>query len=268
MTGTSTPRARKRGWPVMQRVVMALFLREIKTRFGKYQLGYAWALIEPIATVAVLITVFTTLRAPGYPGIDFPVFLGVGVVINSLFVEIANRSIKAIEANTTLFNYRPVRPIDTVLARALLECTLHMAVFAVLALGYLAWVGRVEFQFHDVPSLLLVFLLLTSLSAGVGVLFMLITDAYSDADKVLPLLTRPLFFISGVFFSIELVPREYWPLFLWNPIFHAIELARMAVAPGYIVQGVSMGYLALSAAATLTLAMAFYQRRERRLRLR
>lgn len=266
MNGTSVPRSRKRGWPVMQRVVMALFLREIKTRFGKYQLGYAWALIEPIGSVAVMIAVFSALHAPGYPGIDFPVFLGVGVVINSLFVEIANRSIKAIEANTTLFNYRPVRPIDTVLARALLECTLHMAVFAVLALGYLAWGGRMEF--HDLPSLLLVFLLLTAFSAGVGVLFMLITDAYSDADKVLPLLTRPLFFISGVFFSIESVPREYWPLFLWNPIFHAIELARMAVAPGYIVQGVSMGYLALSAAVTLTLAMAFYQRRERRLRLR
>lgn len=266
MTNTTNHSNRKRGWPVMQRVVMALFLREIKTRFGKYQLGYAWALIEPLGTVAVMITVFAALQAPGYPGIELPVFLGVGVVINSLFVEIANRSIKAIEANSALFNYRPVRPIDTVLARALLECILHMAVFAVLVLGYLAWGGHAEF--HDMPTLLLVFILLTLFSTGVGVLFMLITDAYSDADKVLPLLTRPLFFISGVFFSIETVPREYWPLFLWNPIYHAIELARMAVSPGFVVQEVNMAYLAFSAIATFTIAMVLYHQRERRLRLR
>ncbi len=90
-----------RGWKVMRRSLLALFLREIRTRFGKYQLGYAWALLEPLGTILVLIFVFTALGAHGYPGIEFPLFLITGVTINSLFVEITNRSIAAMAANST-----------------------------------------------------------------------------------------------------------------------------------------------------------------------
>lgn len=256
-----------RGWQVMRRSVMALFLREIRTRFGKYQLGYAWALLEPVGSVSVLLIVFTALGAHGYPGISFPIFLMTGVVVNSLFVDISNRSIKAMEANSALFNYRPVRPIDTVIARAILELMLHLGVYATLLILYALVVGG-DVVVSGLPLLLSAFALMTVFSCGVGVLFMLVTDAYSDADKVLPLLTRPLFFISGVFFSIEIVPPEYHPLLLWNPIFHGITLVRESVAPDYSVPEASLGYLAVSALGVMTMSLFFYRLKERNLRLR
>ena len=256
-----------RGWIVMRRAIFALLLREVRTRFGKYQLGYAWALIEPVASVSILLVVFTSLRLRGaISGIDFPLFLINGVVINGLFVEISNRSIKAMEANSALFNYRPVRPVDTVFARALLECMLHTIVYSVLVLGYVVLGG--QFDLHNFPLLLAVFVLMTVFASGIGILFMVVTDAYTDADRVLPLLTRPLFFISGIFFPLSAIPRDYWPLFLWNPIFHAIELSREAVAPGYRVPAVSLGYLAICALVAITVALLIYRHREQRLRLR
>lgn len=255
-----------RGWKVMRRAILALFLREIRTRFGKYQLGYAWALLEPLGTVLVLVLMFTALGAHGLPGIEFPLFLITGVIVNSLFVEISSRSIKAMAANSTLFNYRPIRPIDTVVSRMLLEVFLHVGVYAALLIGYVAIGGRVVI--HDLPLLLAVFVLLALFSCGIGILFMLLTDAYEDADKVLPLLTRPLFFISGVFFSIHSIPRDFWPFLLWNPIFHAIELARTAVAEGYTVPQASLGFLAFSTMLVLTVSLLFYRKVERRLKLR
>ncbi len=256
-----------RGWNVMRRSILALFLREIRTRFGKYQLGYAWALLEPLGTVSVLVLVFSILGAHGFAGISFPVFLITGVMVNSLFVEITGRSIKAMEANSALFNYRPVRPVDTVLARTLLELILHMAVYATLLAGYVMLTGE-RVVVHDLPLLLAVFLLMAAFSCAVGIIFMLLTDAYEDADKVLPLITRPLFFISGVFFSVQVVPRDYWPFLLWNPIFHAIELAREAIAEGYNVPQASLGYLAGSTLVVLTLSLVFYRRLEQKMRLR
>ncbi|MBL8397898.1 MAG: ABC transporter permease [Candidatus Accumulibacter sp.] len=257
---------RRRGWEIMRRALLALFLRELKTRFGKYQLGYAWAFIEPLGTIGVIFAVLKAFSGATYPGISLPVFLGVGAIINSLFVEITNRSIKAIEANSTLFNYRPIRPIDTVIARMLLETILHISVFVVLA--GLFWFFGGEFEVNDFPTLFFVFLFLAIFACGIGIIYMLLTDAYSDADKVLPMLNRPLFFISGVFFSLKNIPSEYWSLFLWNPLFHAIELTRGAVASGYHVEGVSLSYLAMCSVGSLTFAMALYHRRERRLRLR
>lgn len=259
-------RVGRSGFEVMKRAVLALFLREIRTRFGKYQLGYAWALIEPVGLTAIMIVIFSALGHPGYAGIDFTVFLSVGVITYGLFSEISNRSIKALEANSTLFNYRPIRPIDTVLARALLELVLHAAVLFVLLGLYWLFGGKVVVG--DMPKLLLVYLLLTAFSTGIGILYMLITDLYSDAEKVLPLVTRPLFFISGIFFSLESVPRDYWPLLLWNPIFHAIEMAREALSDGFRVPGVSMAYLAASAVAVLSIALFFYRWREAKMRLR
>lgn len=259
-------RVGRSSFEVMKRAVLALFLREIRTRFGKYQLGYAWALIEPVGLTAIMIVIFSALGHPGYAGIGFTVFLSVGVITYGLFSEISNRSIKAMEANSTLFNYRPIRPIDTVLARALLELVLHAAVLFVLLFLYWLFGGKVVVG--DMPKLLLVYLLLTAFSTGIGILYMLITDLYSDAEKVLPLVTRPLFFISGIFFSLESVPRDYWPLLLWNPIFHAIEMAREALSDGFRVPGVSMAYLAVSAVAVLSIALFFYRWREAKMRLR
>lgn len=256
----------KRGLNIMRRAVLALFLREIRTRFGKYQLGYAWALLEPVASISVLLLVFTVLGAHGHPGLSFPVFLTTGVVLNSLFVEISNRSIKAMEANSALFNYRPIRPVDTVVARALLELLVHMVTYAFLIGAYALMGGEV--QIHNLPLLLLVFLLLAAFSFGVGMLFMLVTDIYSDADKVLPLITRPIFFISGIFFSIQVVPKAYQPLLLWNPIFHAIELARESVSSSYQVPQVSLGYLAFCTLFQLTFSLTLYRRHEQRMRLR
>ncbi len=250
----------------MRRSVTALVLREIRTRFGKYQLGYAWALIEPVASTGVLLVIFTAIGTHHYPGIAFPEFLMCGVVMNSLFVSISNRSIKAMEANSALFNYRPIRPIDTVIARAVLELVLHIAVLGSLLLIYLAFGGDVVMP--DLPLLLAAFVLMGAFSSGIGVLFMLVTDVYSDADKVLPLLTRPLFFISGVFFSIEIVPVDYKPLLLWNPIFHGISLVREAVSPDYSVPEASLAYLAGSTLAVLTLGLLLYRQQEKGLRLR
>lgn len=252
---------------IMRRSVMALFLREIRTRFGKYQLGYAWALLEPIGAISVLLVVFTAFGAHVGTGISFPVFLINGVVLNSLFVDISNRSIKAMEANSALFNYRPIRPIDTVIARAVLELMLHLGIYAALLSLYVVFFDG-EVVVHNLPLLLASFLMLTMFSGGVGVFFMLLTDAYADADKVLPLITRPLFFVSGVFFSIDVVPVEYQPLLLWNPIFHGITLARESVASNYNVPEVSLAYLAISSLVVVTLALFFYRLKEQRLRLR
>jgi capsular polysaccharide transport system permease protein len=256
----------KRGFKVMRRAVMALFLREIKTRFGKYQLGYAWALIEPASTVLVMLVVFSALGSHGMPGISLAAFLITGVVVNSLFVEITNRSIKAMEANSALFNYRPIKPVDTVISRTVLELLIHVAVYIFL-IGVVVYFGD-PFALHDLPLLLSVFLLMALFSFGVGVIYMLITDLYGEADKVLPLISRPLFFISGVFFSIQIVPTEYHFLLVWNPIFHGIELARESIAPDYRVPEANLAYLAFCSLVVVTMSLVFYRRREKKMRLR
>ena len=82
---------------------------------------------------------------------------------------------------------------------------------------------------------------------------------FPELGKVVPLLTRPLFFISGLFFSLNDIPSQYHHYLLWNPILHAIELIRNACYPSYNADSVSMGYLAFIALATVFFGLAMYR---------
>ena len=122
------------GFEVQKVTVEALFLREIRTRFGKFRLGYLWAILEPSAHLLILLGIFGYIMHRTMPDISFPVFLLNGLIPFFIFSSISNRSVGAIEANLGLFNYRPVKPIDTIIARALLETLIYVAVYILLML--------------------------------------------------------------------------------------------------------------------------------------
>jgi capsular polysaccharide transport system permease protein len=211
--------------------------------------------------VVILVLILGSFAGRSLPDISFPVFLINGVVLYSLFSAVSSRSLTAIEANVGLFIYRPIRPIDTVVSRAILEFCLHLGVYAVLMVG-VAVLGEAV-SIENVPLLLLIFVLMALFSFGLGLVFMVLGETFTEAEKVVPLLIKPLFFISGVFFSLQMVPKEYVPYLIWNPIFHAIELARHAVFPTYHIHDMSLGYLLVCTLCALTFGLAFYRRRER-----
>ncbi|CFQ33904.1 ABC transporter permease [Yersinia bercovieri] len=248
------------GLEVQKAAVKALFLREIKTRFGKYRLGYLWAALEPMAHLLILLTIFGFIMHRTMPDISFPVFLINGIIPYFVFSNITNRSIGAIEANQGLFNYRPVKPIDTIIARAILEALIYAVVY-VLLMVIVALVGE-EFEVVKLTSLVLVWVLLVIFSCGVGLIFMVVGKTFPETEKFLPILIKPLYFISCIMFPLHSIPKEYWPYLLWNPIVHVVELCRAAVVPGYVSEGVSLNYLAFCALVTLFVGLALYRNRE------
>lgn len=250
-------------WDVFSASVLALFLREMRTRFGRYRLGYVWAVLEPAAHVLILMAIFGYVLGRTLPGIPFSAFLVVGVVTWFLFNNIATRSLGAVEANASLFNYRPVKPADTILARAVLESVIHFVVFACLM--SVIWGMDDGFRPAKADWLMAfgVFLLLAIMSIGVGILLMVLGSKSREADKVVPILLRPLYFVSGVFFSLGHVPTEYHAYLLWNPILHAIELERAALFPGYDAGGASLAYLIAATLVAFTLGLALYRSNER-----
>ncbi|HFO5052873.1 TPA: ABC transporter permease, partial [Escherichia coli] len=125
---------KRSGFEVQKVTVEALFLREIRTRFGKFRLGYLWAILEPAAHLLVLLGIFGYIMHRTMPGISFPVFLLNGLIPFFIFNSISNRSVEAIDANQGLFNYRPVKPMDTIIARTLLETLIYIIVYVLLML--------------------------------------------------------------------------------------------------------------------------------------
>jgi capsular polysaccharide transport system permease protein len=245
---------------IQKAAVFALFLREMRTRFGKYRLGYLWAPLEPTAHVLILVTVFSLFGNRNAPGMPFSVFFIAGIVPWFLFSHIAIRSLKAVEANVGLFNYRPVRPIDTVLARALLELIIYSCVFAALLIA-VRILGQ-QIQIENFLLLVTAFFLLGLFAFGIGLIFMVMGDAFPETEKMIPVAIQPLYFVSGIFFSVEHLPAEYRPFMLWNPIIHAIELGRNALSTTYEVNDASLLYLFISALGSTVVGLLIYRARE------
>lgn len=245
------------GLEVQQAAVKALFLREIKTRFGKYRLGYLWAILEPTAHLLVLLAIFGYIKNRTMLDISFPVFLLNGLIPYFIFSHIATRSIGAIEANQGLFNYRPVKPIDTIIARTLLETLIYVGVYIIL-MAIVGLLGE-NFAFNHIITLVFTWVLLVAFSFGVGLVFMVLGNTFPETEKFLPIIIKPLYFVSCVMFPLHSIPKNYWPYLLWNPIVHAIELSRESVVASYTSGDVSLAYLALCALFALFIGLLMYR---------
>jgi capsular polysaccharide transport system permease protein len=248
---------------IQNSVVLALLLRELKTRFGKYRLGYAWALLEPLSHVLVLTAILGSVSKAVLPGIDFPIFLITGILPWLLFSDCVTQGMAAVTANEGLFGYRQVKPIDAVVARLLLEGLVLLATYVCL-LVLAQWAGY-DIAIRDPLHVCCAMGLLFVFSAGLGLMASIAGALYQEAQKLIPMVLRPLYFMSGVFYTLQMVPSEHRKYLLWNPVLHAAELSREGFFASFESAGGSWLYLSLAAVVSLSLGLAMYRQTALRL---
>lgn len=245
-------------WQVQKSVVFALFIRELKTRFGSYKLSYVWMLVEPLAHMAILSYIFSRMGSRVAGGVDFPVFLVTGMIPFFLFRNIALHVMEGVEANRALFSFKQVKPIDTFVARALLESFLSAIVLAILLLG-MALLG-LKVPLRDPILFVALFAVMVLMGLGLGMVFCIVAHYINEARIVIRIAFMPLYFVSGVMFPLTVVPAEIRALLVWNPVLQGVELMRAAFFDDYRLEpGISLAYLAMVALAFLYLGLAWYR---------
>lgn len=248
----------------MASVWYALFMREAVARLMSGRLAGVWLLVEPLAHTLFLALLFGFVFARTLPGVDYVLFVMVGLMAWKLFQATMNRSMNAVSANQALFSFRQVKPVDAVLVRCGLEGFLEVIVFGVLIV-LMAFVGK-DLVPSDPPRVLLVGTLLWLLGAGFGLMFSVMVTLLPDSDKLLGIVLQPLYFMSGIMYSMQVVPEPYRSWLLLNPVANGIELLRAAYFPGFhAASGASLGYLSFWVLCTLALGLALHVRYERRL---
>ncbi len=209
------------------RVVHALMLRETKSRFGRQKLGYLWALLEPTAFVALFAIMFSYARQSAPSGMPVVPFMITGIAPFMLFRNTMTQTMGAIETNRVLLAFPQIKLLDLVLARALLEiATLTVVFFLILAGAHaLGYTIKIE------NPLLVLFALgcLAVTGFGLGAVFAALAPFVRSMPQIVSIFAgRPLFFVSGLFFTAEMMPTGVREFLLLNPILHMIEWLRSA----------------------------------------
>ncbi|MDG2472670.1 MAG: ABC transporter permease [Pseudomonadales bacterium] len=251
-------------WQIQKSVFFALFIRELKTRFGGYRLGILWALIEPIAHIFVLTILFGLIREQdGFYGVPFAMFFASGIISFFIFQKIIQVSINSIRINLGLFSYRQVKPFDAILIRSFLELII---IFSTAI--FLIWFGAWFLNFNSSPSdplkVLLIILLLFLFSLGAGFFVSVIGVLYEEASQLINIFMRPLYFVSGIFFPLEIMPKEYHIYLLWNPLLHAVEQFRAAWFSNYPAGETSLTYILIWSLSILLIGLAYYRKNRTR----
>jgi len=244
-------------WKIQKNVVFALYIRELKARFSHFRLGYIWAIAEPLAMVALLSIIRMALGKKDIAGISYPLFFATGIIPYYFFQTSVTQLLSVIESNMPLMNYRIVKPIDPVIAKIILEFLIYMGT-GVLIVGGLVFLGF-GFTWNNTLGLILVMACLISFTLGIGLITSVIGAFLHESKKIVPIIIRPFFFISGIFFPATMIPSIYRDKLLWNPLLHVSELTRRCIFEEFTVSHGNIMYLFFCSITSLGLGLCVYR---------
>jgi len=213
------------------RVIVSLVLRETRATFGTSSFGYLWAIITPTASVGLLVFLFSLIgRQPPF-GSSLALFFATGILTLQFFNELSGKLMTVFDANRALLTYPIIKDVDTLIARVLLISATYLVIMSIFYTALIA-LGLAKFPAQP-DQVVLAFFATALLGFGFGTLNAVIISLWDTWAQIEKVLTRPLFFISGIFYVPSLLPPQAREVLQWNPVLHLVEWFRNGFYPNY-----------------------------------
>ncbi|MFN3499782.1 MAG: ABC transporter permease, partial [Pannonibacter indicus] len=167
--------------------------RDIKVRYSQAYMGIFWALLQPLATVAILSVVLGFLARVPSDGVPYSVFVVCGIVTWTIFSSALNNVSNGLRTNGALLSKIYCSRLSVVLST--MGTPLFDSIFLFSSIVIIVLV-----QTHALSPLTLLaipFLLWALvLGAGIGLLFSALSIHYKDVPMVIPIILQIGMFAS------------------------------------------------------------------------
>ena len=239
------------------RIILALADTEFELRAEKGAFGVWGVLFEPMALILTLLALRILVRSASTDLLNPVVWLTCGIALLYLFRKVGIKSLTGVSKGQKLFFYRRIRPLDTLLASALLEARIHGSILVLVFLGVSFWTWTFEI---DAPALMVIdFLLTIGLGLGVGISALVVGHRIPIVKTLTKFgINRVLLWTSGIFYATYTLPAPFRPWVTWNPLLHSVELLRHSVNIAYPIPGISLEYLLICTLVSLGFGLMFY----------
>lgn len=212
------------GLRIQMRVLHAIMLREMLTRYGRHNIGFLWLFLEPMMFTFAVVAMWTAIGNDRGFGISIVAFGITGYSTIMLWRNMPGRAIGAIAPNASLLTHRPVQIFDVYIARTVLEALGATVSFVVLA--FAAWMIGLMPGPEDVLTVLGGWLLLAWFAFAIAVLI----GAASEKSPIVYKLWAPISYIfiplSGALYLVEALPPAAQEIVLLMPVVHCVEMIR------------------------------------------
>ncbi len=239
---------------IQMRVIGALLMREIITRYGRNNIGFLWLFIEPLMMTLFIVMMWKFMRADQVSSLNIVAFVLTGYPMAMMWRNASNRAIGAISGNMSLLYHRNVRVLDTIFARVLLEVAgatiAQIAIMAVLlAIRWIEWPA-------DIFYMLLAWLLMALFALGLGLVICSIAFKFEAFGKLWGTFSFIMLPLSGAFFFVSSLPQQAQQYALWFPMVHGTEMFRQGYFGGSMQTMENPWYLLLCDLVLLFIGLA------------
>lgn len=244
----------RESFAIQRRVIWALLMREILTRYGRHNIGFLWLFVEPMLFTLGVTALWTAAKSVHGSNLPIVAFAVTGYSSVLLWRNMPARCIMALVPNTGLLYHRNVRPLDIYLSRLILEAAGAGISFVVLVL-FFHFIGWLEFP-EDVLQVIAGWLML----AWFGGATALFVGALSEDSETVEKLWHPasylLFPLSGAAFLVDALPQQAQQYILLLPMVHGTEFLREGYFGTRMTAHYSMAYMAMWNAMLTLLGLA------------
>ena len=235
---------------IQRRVIWALVLREMITRFGREGLGILWLIGEPAMFIVGVMVIFGSVEG-SRNGITMAEYLAVSYPTILLWRNTTGRVAKALEANRSLLHHSPIRPVDLFYSRIILEFSGAAASFLVLYLVFVA-LGICQWP-ANVFLMTIGYLMVAWFSFGFVLMMGALSELSETIDRVSHIVLYLMIPFSGVFLPVSLVPDQFKHLIVLFPLVDCVEMFHAGYFGERMQTYYSVGY---TMAANLLLTFA------------
>ncbi|MBF0308681.1 MAG: ABC transporter permease [Magnetococcales bacterium] len=206
-------------------LLWVLTQRDLKVRYRQTVLGVLWAILQPLAGMAVFAVIFGRLAALPSDGYPYPVFCFAALLpwlfFSNAVSNCSNAMVGASQLVSKVYFPRLIMPLSAV-GIGLVDFALSMAVLLLLTLWYgVPW----SLNLLAVPFLTLAVIVT---AAGVGAMFSALIVSYRDFRYVVPFTLQLWMYATPVVYPASLVPEEWQWLLHLNPLAGLVEGFRSA----------------------------------------
>lgn len=222
MTVATTPL--QRSFAIQIRVIKALIMREVITRYGRHNIGFLWLFLEPMLFTLGVTALWTAMKATHGSSLPITAFALTGYSSLIVWRNCSSRAVKAIEVNHSLLYHRNVRVLDVFIARVILEIVGVTTSMVVLTFAFTA-MGLVNLP-ADVFTIVIGWLLMAWFAFALSLIVGAASERSEIIERVWHIFTYLMFPLSGAAFMVDWFPKNIQDLVLWVPMVHGTEMIR------------------------------------------
>lgn len=215
-------------------LVIALVGRELKVRYRRSAIGFAWTMLQPLLMMLVLQVVFSSLfkfRLEEATG-NYAVYALAGILFWNFFSQSIVASMNSLKGNSLILRKLPVPkevfPLATVISGVINLCLALVPLLLIMLVTH-----------HPMGRSLLflpVSILLAGLfTLGAGLLLSPLAVFFSDTVEMIGVLLSILMYLTPIFYPMEILKgSRYLPLVRFNPVRSILEVFRDPIFRGKV----------------------------------